>query len=86
MNVGEVITYDLICIFAFGLFLLFVAGIQHYFGKVYTRGRANIKWHDKMFVSKEEAPYVYWIIIGLQFLIGVIFILASVIELYNRIS
>ena len=75
------IPYDLIIPCGVGVLLLVVVGVQYYFGKVYTRGKRGVKWHDKPFVSREEAPYLFWTIIVLQFIIGtaltVIFGIAS---------
>ena len=61
---------DLIIPCGVGVLLLVVAGVQYRLGKVYTRGDRGIKWHDKLLVSREEAPYHFWTIIILQFLIG----------------
>ncbi len=82
----EHITYDVIITFFIGLFLFLIAGIQYYLGKVYTRGSRGVKWHKKSVVTREEAPYHFWIIIGLQFLIGLVLILVSGAEIFNRLS
>ena len=79
------ITYDLIITFAVGLFLFLVVGVQLYFGKVYTKGGRGTKWHKKSIVSREEAPNIFWIIIGLQSLIGFALVLISGIEILNRL-
>lgn len=68
--------------FGVGIFLLLVVGIQLYFNKVYTRGRRGFKWHEKSFISKEEAPVTFWVIIGLQSLIGLGLIILSWIGMF----
>jgi hypothetical protein len=79
------ITYELIVVFIVGLFLLVVVGVQFYLGKVYTRGRRDFQWHQKSVVSKEEAPLVFWSIIGLQFVIGLALVLVSGVEAVDRL-
>ena len=79
------ITGDLIFALVLGLLLLVAVGLQYHFKKVYTRGGRGIKWHDKIFVSKEEAPYQFWIIIGAQFLVGIVLTLVSSAEIYHRL-
>jgi hypothetical protein len=79
------IGYELITLFAVGLFLLIVVGVQCYFGKVYTRGREGFQWHNKSFVSRGEAPLIFWSIIGLQSIIGLALVAASIVEVYARL-
>jgi hypothetical protein len=82
----ENITFDVVIIFALGLLLLIVAGVQYSAGKVYTRAGRGLKWNKKSVVSRNEAPHLFWIIIGLQFIIGLALTLVSAAEIYNRLS
>ncbi len=68
-----------------GIFLMLIVVLQLHFNKVYTRGRHGFKWHEKQFVSQEEAPGTFWTIIGLQGLLGLCLTLLSCIELYKRL-
>lgn len=79
------ITWDLIGVMAIGISLFLVVGLQYHFGKVYTRGGRGTKWHDKPFVSREEAPCQFWIIIGTQFAIGAACGLISGVEIVRRV-
>ena len=79
----ETITHKEILPFVLGAILLLAVGIQIYFGKVYTRGRANLKWHEKKVISSKEARYRFWIILGLQFVIGLFFVLPLGIEIFK---
>jgi hypothetical protein len=79
------LTYELFVFFGIGCFLLVVVGVQYYIGKVYTRGGNGEQWHNKSVVSREEAPHIFWSIIGLQFIIGVALVLVSVVEIYDRL-
>lgn len=81
----ENITYEVILVFAIGFILLVIVCFQYRYGKVYTRG-SRIKWHEKAFVTKEEAPYHFWIIIGAQFFIGTILVVISAMEFFNRLD
>jgi hypothetical protein len=77
--------YELIVIPIVGILLIFIAGTQYKVGKVYTRGGHETKWHKKAFVSREEAPLIFWIIIGLQSILGLALVLVSGSEIINRL-
>jgi len=78
------ITPELIIIPLIGLLLLIVAVVQYMIGKVYTRGSRGFKWHKKSVVSRYEAPVQFWVIISLQFGIGLFLVFLSIMEYLSR--